>query len=310
MKHATRAITSILVVLAMAGCSKSSEDARSGSETADPAATGQPEQKQDQKQNKTADLVYVNWAEGIAYTNLAKVVLEQKMGYQVEITAADVGPAYTAVAKGDKDAFMETWLPVLHKDYVEKFKDDIVDLGTVYKGTHSGLVVPSYVTIDKISELNGAKDKFGGKIVGIDAGAGIMQTTEKVIADYGLELELVASSGPAMTAALERAIAKNEWIAVTGWRPHWKFGRWDLKFLEQDADKTVWKAGAIHIMGRKDLEQDKPELAQFLRNMQLNDAQLSDLMVKIEDADKDAAEVARAWMEANEAVVLAWLPKQ
>lgn len=309
MKHATRATMSMMVVLAMAGCSKASEDGKAGAQGADPAATGQPGQEPGQKVDKTADLVYVNWDEGIAYTNLAKVVLEQKMGYEVEITAADVGPAYTAVAKGDKDAFMETWLPVLHKDYVEKFKDDIVDLGTVYEGTQSGLVVPSYVTIDKISELNGAKDKFGGKIIGIDAGAGIMQTTEKVIANYGLELELVPSSGPAMTAALKNAIAKEEWIVVTGWRPHWKFGRWDLKFLEQDADKTVWKAGTIQIMGRKDLEKDKPELAQFLRNMRLTDAQISDLMIKIADSDEDVAEVAREWMDANEAVVSAWIPK-
>lgn len=306
MKHAIRAMMSMVLLLAMAGCSKTSEDGKAGAQGADPAATGQPGKAVD----KTADLVYVNWDEGIAYTNLAKIVLEQKMGYEVEITAADVGPAYTAVAKGDKDAFMETWLPVLHKDYVEKFKDDIVDLGTVYEGTQSGLVVPSYVTIDKISELNGAKDKLGGKIIGIDAGAGIMQTAEKVIADYGLELELVASSGPAMTAALKNAIAKQEWIVVTGWRPHWKFGRWDLKFLEQDADKTVWKTGTIQIMGRKDLEKDKPELAQFLRNMRLTDAQISDLMIKIEESDRDVAEVAREWMEANEAVVSAWIPKQ
>lgn len=91
-----------------------------------------------QKNAKSADLAYVNWAEGVAYTHLAKVILEEKMGYDVSITAADVGPAYTAVAQGSKDAFMETWLPVLHKDYVEKFKDEVVDLGMVFEGTQSG----------------------------------------------------------------------------------------------------------------------------------------------------------------------------
>ena len=71
-----------------------------------------------QKAIKTANLVYVNWAEGVAYTHLAKVVLEDQMGYKVKLTAADVGPAYTSIAQGDMDAVMETWLPVLHKDYV------------------------------------------------------------------------------------------------------------------------------------------------------------------------------------------------
>jgi len=256
---------------------------------------------------KTADLVYVNWAEGVAYTHLAKVVLEDKLGYDVTITAADVAPAYAAVAQGDKDAFMETWLPVLHADYVERFKDDVVDLGHVYEGTQSGLVVPQYVTIDNIADLQANKDKFDGQIVGIDAGAGVMKTTEKVIDEYGLDLKLLASSGPAMTAALKKAYDDEEWIVVTGWRPHWMFGRWDLKFLEQDPEKTMWQKGNIHIMGRKTLAQDKPELATFLRNYMFTDAQLSDLMIALRDTE-DMEAGAREWMNAHPDLVKSWLP--
>jgi glycine betaine/proline transport system substrate-binding protein len=258
---------------------------------------------------KTADLAYVNWAEGIAYTHLAKVILEDKLGYEVTITAADVGPAYTSVAQGDKDAFMETWLPVLHKDYVEQYKDKVVDLGHVYEGTQSGWVVPTYVTIDKISELSEHVDKLNGKITGIDAGAGVMKTSEDVLEMYGLDsFELVSSSGPAMTAALSKAYDEEEWIVVTGWRPHWMFGRWDLKFLEQDEDKVVWKEGNIHIMGRLGLEEDKPELAQFLRNYYFTDAQLSDLMLKMNETE-DLEAAARTWMNENPAVIAAFLPQ-
>lgn len=264
-----------------------------------------------QQEEKTADLVYVNWAEGIAYTNLAKVVLEDKMNYEVEITSADVGPAYTAIAQGDADAFMETWLPVLHKNYYNQFKEDIVDLGVVYEGTQSGLVVPEYVTIDKISQLDNHVDEFDGEITGIDAGAGIMQTTDSLINDvYNLDFELITSSGPAMTSALQRAIENEEWIVVTGWKPHWKFGRWDLKFLEQDEDKVLWETGNIHIMGRKDLAMDKPELANFLSNMHLTDAELADLMVTINESDEDNEVVARQWLQDNEDVVEDWIPAE
>ncbi len=261
-----------------------------------------------QQQAKTADLVYVNWAEGVAYTHLAKVILEDKMGYDVTITAADVGPAYTSVAQGDKDAFMETWLPVLHKDYVEQYQDQIVDLGHVYEGTQSGLVVPQYVTIDSINQLNAHKDKFDGNITGIDAGAGIMKTTAQLIDQYNLDFKLVSSSGPAMTAALKDAVDNNEWIVVTGWKPHWKFGRWDLKFLKQDPDKMMWKPGNIHIMGRKNLPQEKPELTNFLKNMQFTDAQLADLMLKVEQSDQDVEVVARQWMKNNESLINSWIP--
>ncbi len=263
---------------------------------------------QSQQTQKTADLVYVNWAEGVAYTHLAKVILEDKMGYTVTATAADVGPAYTAVAQGNKDAFMETWLPVLHKDYVERYKDDVVDLGYVFEGTQSGLVVPTYVTIDSISQMNAQAENFEGEIVGIDAGAGIMKTTEQLIEDYGLDYKLISSSGPAMTAALKKAVDNEEWIVVTGWKPHWMFARWDLKFLKQDDDKMMWQPGNIHIMGRKNLEEEKPELAQFLKNLKFSNEQLADLMLQVEESDQDVEVVARNWMNANPDAVKQWIP--
>ena len=291
MRSTTSNLTTKLLVLIMAigviaGCSGESE------------------------QNKTANLVYVNWAEGIAYTNLAKAVLEDEMDYEVEITSAGVGPAYTAVANGDQDAFMETWLPVLHKDYYEQYKGDIIDLGKVYEGTQSGLVVPQYVTIDKISELNDHADKFDGDITGIDAGAGVMKTTKEVIEKYDLNMDLVSSSGPAMTSALQKAYNDEEWIVVTGWKPHWMFGRFDLKFLEQDPDTKMWEKGDIHIMGRKNLEDEKPELAKFLSNMKLTDSELADLMLQInKNNDKDKETVAREWMKNNESVIESWIPE-
>lgn len=264
------------------------------------------EGQQEQEAQKTANLVYVNWEEGVAYTHLAKVVLEDQMGYEVDITAADVAPAYTAIAQGDMDAFMETWLPVLHKDYVDQYEEDIIDLGHVYEGTQSGLVVPDYMEIETISEINDIADELDGKITGIDAGAGVMKTTEKVIDSYDLDVKLMASSGPAMTAALKDAVENEEPIVVTGWRPHTMFGRWDLRFLEQDQEE-VWGKGNIHIMGRKDLKEDKPELAEFLDNFFFTDAQLADLMLAVAEGD-DAEEAAREWMNDNMDIVEKWIP--
>jgi glycine betaine/proline transport system substrate-binding protein len=262
------------------------------------------------EETKTARLVYPNWAEGVAYTHLAEAVLRDKMGYDVTLTAADVAPGYAGVAQGGEDAFMECWRE-LHQDYLDKFSDQLVSMGNVYEGTETGLAVPSYVTIDTLAELAEHADKFDGKITGIDAGAGMMKATENdLIPAYGLEgkMELVASSGPAMTAALGKAYQDKEWIVVTAWKPHWLFGRWDMKFLQQDPDKAIWNVGDIEIIARADLAADKPELAQFLKNMYLTDSELSDLMVQIQESDEDVAVVAKAWMEANEDVVADWIP--
>lgn len=255
----------------------------------------------------TIKIGYVNWAEGIAITNLAKAVLEDKMGYEVEITMADVAPVFTSVASGKHDAFMDAWLPVTHESNMNEYGDKLVDLGYNFEGARIGLVVPEYVTINSIEELNDSKDKFNGEIIGIDSGAGIMNATESAIQEYELDLKLQTGSGPVMTAALKKAIDKGEWIAVTGWDPHWKFARWDLKFLE-DPKGVYGAVENIHTVARKDLEQDMPDVAQFFRNFKMDSQNLGDLMGAIADSDEDPIVPATQWMNDNEDLVNNWIP--
>ncbi|EIW15693.1 MULTISPECIES: glycine betaine ABC transporter substrate-binding protein [Pelosinus] len=260
------------------------------------------------KGKKEVKLGYVNWAEGVAMTQLAKVVLEDKMGYSVQVTMADVAPIFTSVANGDYDAFMDAWLPVTHDSYMKEYGSKLTDLGINFEGARIGLVVPEYVDIKSIEELNNAKEKFDGKIIGIDSGAGIMKATDKTIKDYGLNLRLIPGSGPAMTATLKDAVERKEWMVVTGWKPHWMFARWKLKFLE-DPKGVYGKVENIHTVARKDIDKDMPEVAQFLRNFKLNDQQLGSLMGLIANSD-DSSKSARQWVKDNEKLVDSWVPKK
>jgi glycine betaine/proline transport system substrate-binding protein len=135
-----------------------------------------------------------------------------------------------------------------------------------------------------------------------------MQATEKAIKDYGLKYQLVPGSGPAMTAALKDAVERKEWVAVTGWQPHWKFARWELKFLD-DPKGIYGKVENIHTVARKDIEKDLPEVTQFLRNFKLNDQQLGSLMALTANSD-NPSESARKWVKDNEGLVASWIPKK
>jgi glycine betaine/proline transport system substrate-binding protein len=256
-------------------------------------------------------LGYVNWAEGIAMTHLAAVILEDEMGYDVEVTQADVAPTFVSVANGSTDAFLDVWLPVTHKNQMEKYGDDLVNLGVNYEGAKIGLVVPEYVEINSIEELNRNKSLFDGKIIGIDSGAGIMSTTEIAIDAYNLDFELITSSEAAMIASLKRAYDNQEPIVITGWEPHWKFADFDLKFLE-DPDKIYGESEAIHTIVRKGLKNDKPEVYEFLEHfLTLSADDLGELMARMEAKSNHESEfdVARIWKEENIDVVKGFLPK-
>ncbi len=143
------------------------------------------------------------------------------------------------------------------------------------------------------------------KIIGIDAGAGIMKATHKAIEDYGLsDWTLVEGSSAAMTATLAKAIRNQEPIIVTGWTPHWMFSKYDLKYLE-DPKKSYGDAEEIHTLARKGLKQDDPTAYQFLDRFSWTDEEMGKIMVAIQDG-ADPAEAAKQWAEANPDRVNEW----
>src|SRR5699024_9685786 len=142
--------------------------------------------------HKTITLSYVNWAEGVAMTTVAKTVLEEN-GFKVKYKLGDINPILSAISRVAYDAFLDVWMPVTHREYMQKYGKSIEVLGVNYEDARTGLVVPSYVPINSIEELNRNKSKFNNRITGIDIGAGIMKTTEDAIRKYNLDYELTVS---------------------------------------------------------------------------------------------------------------------
>lgn len=257
------------------------------------------------KDNKI-NVAYVNWAEGIAMSNLAKVILEDN-GYQVNLLNAGVAPIFASMPKGDIDLFMDTWLPITHEVYIDKYGDELEDLNNNYDDARLGLVVPDYVDINSIEELNDHAEAFNHEIIGIDPGAGLMKATRKAIPAYDLDLELKSSSGAAMTATLKKAIDRKEWVVVTGWTPHWMFSRFDLKILK-DPKGVFGDAEVIKTMARGGFTKDHPKLAEFFKNVHFNDDELSNLMeVMTEATNKQKA--AKQWAKEHKDLINSWIPE-
>ncbi len=252
-------------------------------------------------------LAYVEWDCATATTNVARAVLEEKLGYEVETLPVAAAAMWSATASGDVDGMMAAWLPATHASYFKRFKKKLVDLGPLATGAKIGLVVPSYVNIDSITEINAHADKFSDRIIGIDPGAGIMSKTEDALDAYGMnKMEIMEGSGATMTAALGDAIRNKEWIVVTGWAPHWMFGRWDLKFLK-DPKGTYGASENIHTMVRKDLKKDKPEVYRFLDKFAWSRNQMETLMAWDQEPGADRYENAKRFVKENPELVNSWL---
>jgi glycine betaine/proline transport system substrate-binding protein len=248
-------------------------------------------------------MLYPNWADGIAITYLAKVILEEK-GYTVTMKRLEPGPIYTSLSRGDTDIYMDAWLPYTHKDYWDKYGSKLDIIGTAFDDGVTGLVVPTYVDINSIEELNANKERFDGKIYGIASGAGINTNTQKAIEAYNLELKQISSSETSMITALKKAVAHNEWIVITGWKPHFIWANYDLKVL--DDPKGVYPADRIEIVSRKGFSADHPELAAFYKNFSLDEKMLNELMTDVSE-DRDPTVGARKFYEKHKSTLDTWV---
>lgn len=245
-------------------------------------------------QDKTIDLGWTAWSDAEVITRMAAQILEEKMGYKVNMQLADIAIQYQGVANCDLDAMLMAWLPETHKDYVERFKEDLDDVGVLYGGARLGWVVPDYIPEDQLSSIadlnkEGMADKFDERIQGIDPGAGLMRLSQQAMEDYDLDdYTLVSASGAGMTAALDRAIRRDEWIVATGWSPHWMFGKHDLRYLE-DPKGTLGGEEQVHVMACQQLKEEHPEVYGFLSRMKLNIDDLQATMAAAEETSYEEA---------------------
>ncbi|AVU74935.1 MULTISPECIES: glycine betaine ABC transporter substrate-binding protein [Pseudomonas] len=260
-------------------------------------------------ETKTLSIGYVDgWSDSVATTHVAAEVIKQKLGYDVKLQAVATGIMWQGVATGKLDAMLSAWLPVTHGDYWTKNKDQVVDYGPNFKDAKIGLIVPEYVKAQSVADLK-TDDSFKNRIVGIDAGSGVMIKTEQAIKDYDLTgYQLKASSGAGMIAELTRAEKKKESIAVTGWVPHWMFAKWKLRFLE-DPKGVYGAAETVNSIGSKELDTKAPEVVAFLKKFQWNSKdEIGEVMLAIQEGAKpDVA--AKDWVAKHPDRVKEWTGK-
>ncbi|PZD95618.1 glycine/betaine ABC transporter [Paenibacillus sambharensis] len=287
-------ITALILVAALLGaCSNSGNEGGSSSP---------------KTENKSIKLAYVAWDSEIASTNVVKHVLESKLNYKVEMLQVDAGPMWVGLADGSADAMVAAWLPSTHESYMEKYAQEVVDLGPNLDGTKTGLAVPAYMEINSIDELADAAAGEGVnyQIIGIEPGAGIMMATERALEEYALsDWTLVESSSAAMAQQLIQSYDEQKPVIVTAWTPHWMFANMELKYLE-DPKGVYGGEEQIHTIVRKGLEEDKADAYKFLDQFEWTADEMAAVMIAIQEG-KSPEEAAGAWVEANADKVNTWL---
>jgi glycine betaine/proline transport system substrate-binding protein len=237
-----------------------------------------------QAQDKTIKMGTLSWEDLTPISGITKKVLEDS-GYTVKVSEfSEWGIAYAALSKGDIQILASQTDYVAH-DYWNKNKNRLEKISPVSHGLFQGLAVPSYVTVDSIDQLNENAEKFGGKIIGIEPGSGLMRDTS-------------------MTAALKSAVDRKEWIVATVWEPSWMAQKFDVKFLK-DPKAVFPPPQSYYWIGNKGFSAENPHAREVLASVYVPLADITSINAAVNDG-KTMEQAVKDWTDSHTDLLKRW----
>ncbi|WP_112794860.1 glycine betaine ABC transporter substrate-binding protein [Rhizobium sp. SYY.PMSO] len=256
-----------------------------------------------QAEEKTITIGTMSWEDLTPITGITKKVLEDS-GYTVKVVPfSEWGIAYAALTKGDVQ-ILASQIDYAAHDYWDKNKSRLEKISPVSHGLYQAIAVPNYVTIDSLDQLNDNADKFGGKIVGIEAGSGLMRDAANAVKQYGLKLQLVEGSTAAMTAALKSAIDRKEWVAVAIWEPSWMMQKYPVKFLK-DPKGVFPPPQGYYWIGKKGFSADNPHAREVIASVYVPLADITAINAEVKDG-KTMDQAVKDWTDAHAELLKRW----
>ncbi|CAN7537560.1 glycine betaine ABC transporter substrate-binding protein [Mesorhizobium sp. LjNodule214] len=256
-----------------------------------------------QAEEKTITVGTMSWEDLTPITGITKKVLEDS-GYTVKVVDfSEWGIAYAALTKGDIQ-ILASQTDYVAQDYWDKNKNRLEKISPVSHGLFQAIAVPKYVTIDSTDQLNDNADKFGGKLVGIEPGSGLMRDTANAVKAYDLKLQLVEGSTAAMTAALKSAVDRKEWIAVTIWEPSWMMQKYDVKFLK-DPKGIFPPPQSYYWIGKKGFSADNPHAREVIASVYVPLADITAINGAVNEG-KTMDEAIKDWTDSHADLLKRW----
>jgi len=274
------------------------------------------------------------WSASQLNVAVAKILLEEQLGYPVEVVSIDENAQWSALATGDLSASLEVW-PSGHAANVAEYIDG---QGTVENGGELGVIgkigwyMPTYMLdVDPdLATWEGflkpetaalfATAETGDKGQFLSGDPSFVQYDEQIISNLGLPFQVVyAGSEEAILAGLDSAASREDPILFYFWTPHSVHAKYDLTevALPEYSDECYADPAAIDCDYPADnlfkifwagLAEVAPEAHTLLSNMHYSTEDQIDMLASVELEGMSLEDAARAWLDANEATWQSWMP--
>lgn len=272
-------------------------------------------QAADPESCKTVRFSDVGWTDITATTAATSVVLEA-LGYAPKTEVLSVPVTYASLKNKDIDIFLGNWMPTMTADIEPYTKEGSVEtVRANLKGAKYTLAVPKYVHeagVKDFADIAKHKDKFGGKIYGIEPGNDGNRLIQSMIDKdaFGLKgFEVVESSEQGMLSQVARSVKNNEWVVFLGWEPHPMNANYEMAYLAGGDDYFGPDFGGATVFTnvRQGYLQECPNLGKLLQNLEFSLQMENEIMGLILNDGMDPAKAAAQWLKAHPDALDVWL---
>lgn len=208
---------------------------------------------------------------------------------------------FQGLETGDLDVFVEAWFPTMQTNLDETDEDSVTSATTnLSEATFSVAVnreareagVTSHEDLDQFAD----RFEAGGKptVYGIEPGNDGNQVVIDMIANdtYGLgDWKIVESSTNGMLYEVESRVDEGQWVAFTGWEPHWMNNKFDMCLLE-DPEEAWGGKSHVETLLNAEFAEGNPEFDKFLSQMIVNKEIQANLIDQIDNSGKEPEQVA------------------
>jgi glycine betaine/proline transport system substrate-binding protein len=275
------------------------------------------------------------WAGSTANTYIAKAVLEDELGCEVEITKVAEIPVFQAMADGKVDAVLEDW------QHVDEYEQYIEKAGTVVMGGplgvegHIGWFIPQYLMeehpeFETWEGLKGKEDLFktpesGDQGMFLGGDPSYVQKDKELIKALGLNFKHVtAGAEPAQVARWTQLYKQKKPVIFYWYTPQFYNQEYDLAEVKlpprkpgckDDAKaggdleqyKCAYDVTIINKLFSKKFAESGSPAYDVLKKMKLTNEEQEEVAKAIAGDKVDPEKAGRDWVEKNQDKVQAWL---
>lgn len=278
---------------------------------------------------RTVNLAVQSWVGSLANVAVAQHLLENELGYRVDIVQVDEVPAWDALSQGRVDAILEDWgHPEQERLYVEE-KKTIARGGDLGVTGHIGWFIPTYFAeqhpdLKSWKDLNKYADRFrtaesGGKGQLMDGSPAYLTHDKALVKNLELDFKVVFAGSEAALLTQIKQFAKEKKPFLTYWNtPHWLFQKVPMTEVmlppyEEgcDADPAevacAYPTAPLQKYLNADFARDGGEAADFLKKFEWSTEDQNEVALMIADQKLTPQEAAEKWVDGHESTWKKWL---